>query len=105
MSVGNFLDPDQPQDFIKPTRDNIMAAGGQGILLFQAGRHGTAAVAKSFLHKTKNRPYGLLHHDSHGEKEPETLNFWVTVDLTSTSDGVQTGTIKNVTLGQGLSND
>ena len=49
----------------------------------------------------------MLHYDNGGgEKVPDKLNFWVTVDLTYTLDGIrQSGTIKNVTLGQGTSND
>ena len=87
----------------EPTRDNIMGTdGGIQVLVY---RQGTEARAKSFKLKTKNKPYGLLHHDSHGDKVPGKLNFWLTVDLTYTSDGVQTATIEDVTLGQGSEND
>ena len=87
-----------------PTRENIMNTDG-GIVV-SAGRKDSGTVAKSFKLKSENsKPYGLLHHDSHGAKVPDTLNFWVTVDLTSTSDGVLTETIEDVTLGQGSEND
>ena len=94
------------QPSVTPTRENIMSKDG-GILV-QAGRHGTTAVADSFLKLSKNKPFGVLHYDSHGKDVPEKLNFWVTVDLTYTIDfpgGIYTGVIESVTFGQGSGND
>ena len=106
------------QNSVTPTSKNIMSAEGgiavhppyspAGGIVVHADRKGTTAVANSFLKKsTLTRPYGLLHYDSHGEKVPEKLNFWVTVDLHIKSPKTLslTGTIKNVTLGQGSEND
>ena len=36
------------EDFIKPNSTNIMASGSKAKILFQASRHGTETVAKSF---------------------------------------------------------
>ena len=89
------------QNYVAPTNDNIMSTAG-GILV-QSDSYGTTAVAQSFLSKTDNKPYGLLHYGSHGEEVPGRMNFWVTVNLTyflRYSWGTINETIQNVTFGR-----
>ena len=98
-------------DSITPTVENIMSdENGKPIDGFSvvAARYGTKPVAQSFNSKTKNQPYGLNHYDSHGADAPGKLNFHVTVDLSyfiRYEWGAVNGTIKDVTFGQGTSND
>ena len=106
-SEVNGFSVSKNQQLTTPTSKNIMSKAG-GILV-QASRKGTTAVAQSFMKIANNKPYGLIHYDKHGEDVPEYLNFWVTVDLSysfrySWGD-TDTGTIKNVTFGQGSAND
>ena len=98
----------QEKYYLPPTSKNIMSNTGGGGILVQAGRHGTAAVAQSFLRKAPNlpsslrKPYGVSH-SGRTDKLPEKLNFWVTVNLTflGRPNDVSGGTIENVTFGQG----
>ena len=100
----------QVKEHVTPTVENIMSDGFLRGFVVRAARHGTKAVAQSFMSKTKNKTYGLIHYLGwfEGYHIPEYMNFHVTVDLSYFIRyhwGDVNGTIKDVTFGQGSSND